>query len=113
MNNKNNIEPSSANEQILKLSLAQQDIYFDQLHQQNSPHYTVGGFVVLKDANTQWVKQAHQLLINNEQVFGIRINETDDGIVQSITADRCVELPIVDFSKHDNPKQASKGKQAR
>ncbi|KTD46054.1 peptide synthetase, non-ribosomal [Legionella quinlivanii] len=87
----------------LPLTLAQQDIYYDQLYHTESPIYNIGGYIKLGQINVGKLIEAHKLLVNSNDAFGIRIAEHNDEACQFISKDRLDSLPIVDFSNYSNP----------
>ncbi|MCF6442837.1 condensation domain-containing protein, partial [Pseudoalteromonas luteoviolacea] len=92
---------------LFSLSLAQEDIYFDQLHNQASPLYNIGGYIVLGKIDVQHITQSHARLVSEEDAFGLRIITSDEGPKQYIQKHRTKELPIVDFSAETDPKEAA------
>jgi amino acid adenylation domain-containing protein len=89
---KNNVEKFS-------LSLTQKDIYFDQLHHTDSPLYNIGGFVRCHQLDIERMRQAHEHLLLNHDVFGIRIVDDGDDVKQYIHPHRTTELPLINFSE--------------
>ena len=89
------------------LSLAQQDIYFDQLHAPQSPHYNVGCATTFTGTDPQLLCQAHRLLIEKTEVFGLRLAEStdEDGVRQWVSDQRTTTLDITDLRHLDNPYQ--------
>ncbi|MES2316846.1 MAG: amino acid adenylation domain-containing protein [Pseudomonadota bacterium] len=89
------------------LTLSQSDIYFDQLHQPDSPLYNVGGYIRLGRVDAARMAQAHRRLVEGHDAFGIRIVQQDGAPAQYICAQRCTDLPQHDFSACANPVAAA------
>lgn len=89
------------------LTLAQQDIFFDQIRRPNNPLYNVGGYIDLTQIEVKRLQQAHAQLVQNEQAFGIRIHRSNEQVVQYVTQERTAELPLIDFSSDANAEQAA------
>ncbi|WDE02114.1 non-ribosomal peptide synthetase [Thalassomonas actiniarum] len=96
--NKNNVYP---------LTLAQQDIYFDQLHHQGSPLYNIGGVIRFKKLDIPRLQAAHKKLVSQHDAFGLRIVESETGLGQYVSNERTSDLPLIDFSSESNPPQAA------
>lgn len=92
---------------MFSLSLAQQDIYFDQLYHSESPLYNVGGYINLPRINIEKLIEAHRQLVNSNDAFGIRIVECKEGVNQFICEDRMDSLSIIDFSSDSTPLTAA------
>lgn len=92
----------------LGLSLAQQDIYLDQLHKDTSPVYNIGGYMVCRDVDIDRLVAAYQRVLKSHDTFGIRIGDIDGEMFQCVRAERDVDLPIVDFSQQRHPQQSAK-----
>ncbi len=84
------------------LTLSQQDIYFDQLRHPQSPIYNVGGYIRMGDITPDIVIEAHKTLVEQEELFGLRICASDEGVGQRIELQRDTYLAIVDFSESEN-----------
>lgn len=85
------------------LTLTQEDIYFDQVKNINSPLYNVGGYIDIAEVCLERLTECHKKLVNSNDTFGIRLKLTKEGISQFISADRKTELPLIDFSSTANP----------
>ncbi|HEV7919166.1 MAG TPA: non-ribosomal peptide synthase/polyketide synthase [Thermoanaerobaculia bacterium] len=75
------------------LTLAQQDIYFDQLHAAASPRYNIGGYIRFAELDPSRLQAAHARMVRSHDAFGVRI----DGAAQFLAAERTTALPIVEF----------------
>lgn len=87
----------------LALSLAQSDIYFDQLRDADCPRYNVGGYIRLERIDVERLRSAHRRLVHGHEAFGLRLAETIDGAMQYIAAERHGTLPLQDFSAAADP----------
>ncbi|OBP16555.1 hypothetical protein A5320_03930 [Rheinheimera sp. SA_1] len=90
-------------QQCLPLTAVQQDIYFDQLHFVELPLYNVGGYIALPAIDLDRLQRAHQQLIEQCDVFGIRLRLSSQGVTQFISSVRDTRLPVLDFSQAEDP----------
>lgn len=90
------------------LSLPQQDIYLDQQYHDSSPLYNVGGYIESKGIDVDRMKSVHALIVQQDDSFGIRIGQDNDGPYQYLSDERNQELPLVDFSLDNNPSASAK-----
>ncbi len=91
------------------LTLTQQDILFDQLKRIENPFCNIGGYITIEHVDVEKLKTAHALLISSDDVFGIRIIESENGKVkQWIDDQRTLSLPVIDFSDHIEPHRDAK-----
>ena len=96
-----------SNTKTFQLTISQQDIYFDQQHNNDSPLYNIGGILRLKSANLAAIQAAHKDLVIGHDAFGIRITELEGLPVQYLSNSRTLDLPLIDFSAESDPHQAS------
>jgi amino acid adenylation domain-containing protein len=89
------------------LTLTQNDIYLDQLRHSHSPLYNVGGYIRLGALDVARLAGAHRKLVSGQDVFGLRVSLTKDGIFQSISPDRTTSLAVLDFSGEKDPAGAA------
>jgi len=87
------------NVQMFDLKLVQKDIFFDQLKDEESPHYNVGGYIKLGSVSEDVMCLAHKELVENNPVFGLRFRWDGEKPIQYISVERSTQLEIVDFSK--------------
>lgn len=85
------------------LTLAQQDIYFDQLRRSRRPLYNVGGYIRLGAIDVDRMREAHRRLVAEHDVFGLRIVTSDANVRQAISEIRTSSLPVLDFSASAEP----------
>ncbi len=91
----------------LPLTLTQQDIYFDQLYYGESPLYNIGGYISLGSIDPSRLAEAHETLVLNHDIFGLRLHCGDGDVVQTVSGERPVELPLIDFSAAEQPGKAA------
>jgi len=92
---------------LFPLTLIQNDIYLDQLRQDNSPLYNVGGYIRLSAVDAGRLAEAHCKLVSSQDVFGLRVLLTSDGLFQYISEQRTTSLQLLDFSAESNPEDAA------
>ncbi|MFT4928932.1 MAG: hypothetical protein ACI8WB_005052, partial [Phenylobacterium sp.] len=97
---KKSIEP-------FELTLTQKDIYFDQLHHRGSALYNIGGYIRCSAVDVARMCQAHRDVVLNHDAFGIRIVQHGDDVRQSISTQRTVDLPYLDFSERSDPQKSA------
>ncbi|WP_415838960.1 condensation domain-containing protein, partial [Pseudoalteromonas maricaloris] len=84
----------------LPLSLPQSDIFWDQLRNENSPVYNIGGYIKCRKLDLEKINWAHEKVINGNDAFGIRVNYDADEVYQYISDERETDLVFIDFSVH-------------
>jgi amino acid adenylation domain-containing protein len=92
---------------LFPLTLTQNDIYLDQLRHSGSPLYNVGGYIHLGAIDAARLAEAHRRLVSGQDVFGLRISLTEDGVFQSISPNRTASLSTLDFSGEEDPAGAA------
>ncbi|HEX9984879.1 MAG TPA: non-ribosomal peptide synthase/polyketide synthase [Thermoanaerobaculia bacterium] len=80
------------------LTLAQQDIYFDQLHAAESPRYNIGGYIRFGAVDVARLERAHGRMVASHDAFGLRINASGATPMQYVGAARTLTLAHVDLS---------------
>lgn len=106
------LEPSNQGERamaadLFPLTLTQNDIYLDQLRQNRSPLYNVGGYMRCGVVDVERLAAAHRKVVSTQDVFGLRVRSTADGLFQYISSERTTSLPLLDFSEEANPVYAA------
>ncbi|MBQ4878390.1 amino acid adenylation domain-containing protein, partial [Pseudoalteromonas luteoviolacea] len=86
----------------LPLSLPQSDIFWDQLRNENSPVYNVGGYIKCRKLDIEKITRAHEKVVNGNDAFGIRVNYDADEVYQYISDERDTDLAFIDFSAHSD-----------
>ncbi|UWY30359.1 amino acid adenylation domain-containing protein [Flavobacterium sp. TR2] len=87
----------------MKLTLPQQDVYFDQLLFPNEPIYNIGAKIEIKGIiNIEIFKKAYVELINQHDAYRSIIIKDEDDIRIKIVEEHQSELGFIDFSKHEN-----------
>jgi len=92
---------------LFPLTLPQSDIYLDQLRRGRSPAYNVGGYIRLGRIDAERLAEAHRRLIQEGEVFGIRISVINGDVFQGISDVRTTTLKIQDFSREERPLDAA------
>ena len=80
------------------LTLAQQDIYFDQLHAAESPRYNIGGYIRFGAVDVARLERAHGRMVAGHDAFGLRIDASGATPMQYVDGDRPLSLAHVDLS---------------
>nr|UHJ79953.1 non-ribosomal peptide synthetase [uncultured bacterium] len=89
------------------LTLAQQDIYFDQLKRGDSPLYNVGGYVQFGVIDVSRLQAAHTAVVASNAAFGLRVERTTHNVQQHVVAARTLSLPLLDVSADPDPDRAA------
>lgn len=90
-------------QKLFALTLAQQDILFDQLKHLDSPMYNIGGYIQFQSLDLARLQKVHAHLVMLHDVYGLRITLTNDEVVQYISPSRSTSLEIIDFSRQGEP----------
>ncbi len=89
------------------LTFTQEDIYFHQALHPTSALYAVGGYLRCGRLDVERIRQAHREVIRSHDAFGMRIVSDGIEVVQHISQDRTLELPVRDFSGVPDPQAAA------
>lgn len=88
----------------MKLTLPQQDIYFEQLLFPNEPVYNIGAKIEIKGVvNIEIFKRAYVALIDQHDAYRSIIVKKEENVGIQIVADHQSELGFIDFSDFENP----------
>jgi amino acid adenylation domain-containing protein len=88
----------------MKLTLPQQDIYFDQLLYPNEPIYNIGAKIEIKGIiDVEIFKKAYNVLINQHDVYRSTLIKDQDNVTVKIKDNHDSELNYIDFSFNINP----------
>lgn len=88
----------------MKLTLPQQDIYFEQLLFPNDPIYNIGAKIEIKGIiDVEIFKKAHNELINQHDTYRSLIIRKDEDVTVQILNEHQSELGFIDFSNSSNP----------
>ncbi|MEM6684656.1 MAG: amino acid adenylation domain-containing protein [Bacteroidota bacterium] len=92
----------------MKLTLPQQDIYFEQLLYPDEPIYNIGAKIAIEgDIDVDIFKKAYQELITQHDAYrSVVINDIQNPRIK-IVKDHNSELGLLDFSNESNPKEAA------
>lgn len=90
----------------MKLTLPQQDIYFEQLLFPNDPIYNIGAQIEIKGViDVEIFKKAYTVLINQHDTYRSYIVKKDEEVSVKILEEHQSELGFVDFSNSSFPIQ--------
>jgi amino acid adenylation domain-containing protein len=88
----------------MKLTLPQQDIYFEQLIFPNDPIYNIGAKIEIKGiVNVEIFKKAYVELINQHDAYRSVIVKDNENVKIQILEEHQSELGFLDFANHKNP----------
>ncbi|HKX85643.1 MAG TPA: condensation domain-containing protein, partial [Flavobacterium sp.] len=88
----------------MKLTLPQQDVYFEQLLFPNDPIYNIGAKIEIKGAvNTEIFKKAYKALIDQHDTYRSVLVKNQEDIAIRLVDEHQSELGFVDFSDCENP----------
>ncbi|MFC0779789.1 amino acid adenylation domain-containing protein [Flavobacterium sp. HJSW_4] len=87
----------------MKLTLPQQDIYFDQLLFPNDPIYNIGAKIEIKGVvNIEILKKAYVELINQHDAYRSIIIKTEEDVSIELLDEHQSELGFIDFLDYPN-----------
>ncbi|AMP97965.1 amino acid adenylation protein [Pedobacter cryoconitis] len=90
----------------MKLTLPQQDIYFEQLLFPNEPIYNIGARISIKGyLDKEKFEQAYIALIQQHDAYRCHLKEVHDNVEMLIT-DKIRQLEFIDFSFKENKETA-------
>lgn len=95
------------NNNSFPLTLAQRDIFFDQLHNSNNPLYNIGGYIRCTGVDINRMRLAHKELVLAHDAFGLRVFQDHDGVKQYIGQNRDYDLSVLDFSREVDAEKAA------
>lgn len=88
----------------MKLTLPQQDIYFEQLLYPNEPIYNIGAKIEIKgQIDVQALKKAYVLLIDQHDAYRSILLKNEENVVIELLEEHQSEVGFVDFSNFVNP----------
>ena len=88
----------------MKLSLPQQDVYFEQLLYPNEPIYNIGAKIEIKGyLNSDALNHAYVELINQHETYRTIYVADENQIAAKVAEVHSSELAFVDFSSANNP----------
>lgn len=95
---------------LLPLHPAQLDVYTDQLINNKSPHYNIGGYIKLKgELNKEKFNEAIHSAPDAFDAFKLRFNHGEASPVCYIDHQYVKQpLPELDFSSHQNPEETAR-----
>ena len=87
----------------MKLTLPQQDIYFEQLMFRDDPIYNIGAKIIIKGTIVYAIlNEAYLALINQHDTYRSIMNLSDDELTMKTIEKYVSNLEFVDFSSLDN-----------
>ncbi|OXA89998.1 non-ribosomal peptide synthetase [Flavobacterium hercynium] len=87
----------------MKLTLSQQDVYFEQLLFPNDPIYNIGAKIEIKGAiNVAVFKEAYKKLIDQHDTYRSILLKNQEDVSMKVIEEHQSELGWVDFSTADN-----------
>ncbi|WP_316634060.1 amino acid adenylation domain-containing protein [uncultured Flavobacterium sp.] len=88
----------------MKLTLPQQDVYFEQLLLPNEPIYNIGAKIEIKGAvNFDIFNKAYIALINQHDVYRVILEKVQEDVTTKVLQEHNSQLGFVDFSQSENP----------
>ncbi|XRE44280.1 Polyketide synthase modules-related protein [Tenacibaculum discolor] len=87
----------------MKLTLPQQDIYFEQLIHPNAPIYNIGAKILIEGIiNITTFKKAYWCLIKQHDSYRTIFKKNNEEITSHVIENFEEELPVIDFSEREN-----------
>jgi len=88
----------------MKLTLPQQDVYFEQLLYPNEPIYNIGAKIKIEGTiNTDVFKKAYHELIKQHDAYRTIIAAEEENVTVRILEEHQSELGFIDFSQSEEP----------
>jgi len=88
----------------MRLTLPQQDIYFEQLLYPKDPIYNIGAKIKIEgDINLELFNKAYQQLILQHDTYRSVYLEKEGDVVVSVLSDFNKDMKLLDFSEKENP----------
>ncbi|OMQ08259.1 non-ribosomal peptide synthetase [[Flexibacter] sp. ATCC 35103] len=88
----------------MKLTLPQQDIYFDQILHPNEPIYNIGAKIEIRGViNNEIFNNAFTALIDQHDAYRTVLVKNDEEVSAKITEGQISKLGFVDFSHSEKP----------
>lgn len=88
----------------MKLTLPQQDVYFEQLLLPNEPIYNIGAKIEIKgDVNFEILNEAYVALINQHDVYRVILDKIQEDVITKVLQEHNSQLGFVDFSQRETP----------
>lgn len=90
----------------MKLTLPQQDVYFEQLLFPNDPVYNIGAKIEIKGVlDTEAFRKAYTALIDQHDTYRSILVKNQEEIAIKVLEEHQSQLGFVDFSDHVNPEE--------
>jgi len=88
----------------MRLTLPQQDIYFEQLLYPNDPIYNIGAKIKIEgNVNFHLFNRAYQQLILQHDTYRTVYNEKEGDVIASVLSNFDEDLQLLDFTEKENP----------
>ncbi|MEM9921776.1 MAG: condensation domain-containing protein, partial [Bacteroidota bacterium] len=92
----------------MKLTLPQQDVYFEQLLYPNDPIYNIGAKIEIKGPlSVELLKAAYVALIDQHDAYRAVFHQKGEAVEMHIQETHQTSLGFVDFSAHQNPEHVA------
>ena len=92
--------------QILPLSINQREIYIDQMMWTEASHLNIGATVIVHGAfDREIFNYAINKVVSRHPGLRVRIYETEGKPLQTIAIHQDINIPLIDFSSHENSKK--------
>jgi len=90
----------------MKLTLPQQDVYFEQILFAQEPIYNIGAKIKIEgDINLELFKKAYQQLILQHDSYRTIFNYKNDEVAAEVIDTTTNELSVIDYSLQENPEE--------
>ena len=90
----------------MKLTLPQQDVYFEQLFFPNEPIYNIGAKIeIAGPLNQSALNQAYITLINQHDAYRTVLSKNQDELEVKVLEEHTESLKVLDFSVRENAKE--------
>ncbi|WP_212003988.1 non-ribosomal peptide synthetase [Chitinophaga sp. HK235] len=87
----------------MRLTLPQQDVYFEQLMYPDDPIYNIGAKVAIRgNINYELFNEAYVAVINQHDVYRSILDQSEEEVTVCIQKDQALKLELVDFSTHSD-----------
>lgn len=92
----------------MKLTLPQQDVYFEQLLYPDEPIYNIGAKIAIKGPlSYEWMNRAYIALIDQHDTYRSTIVRKDDGVHMQVHAGHNTTLEYLDLSGESNAEEVA------
>ncbi|XOV80919.1 MAG: amino acid adenylation domain-containing protein [Aestuariibacter sp.] len=92
---------------VTQVAATQQDIFYEQQKDVNSPKFNVGGYIELRNVHIQHLIKAHRELLKNHPEFSLKFRQFQGQVQQYHDVIEFPALEIIDFSREPAPEQSA------